>query len=320
MSIASPTLRSSSSTVPGPILRSSPTSMWARPSTAETCTGTSNTASRSAALCALGSAEGVAIGSASRATTSSPVRLGNGTWSLSAMFISPERSRHHRHAPRIDVAADRIGDRNLGLGAVALEAAVGPFDPAVAEGDVALCHHDQPALETARAGDLLEPVLGLAIERPVDAYDQVGGRQELAEALVGERRDLGEGLARDQVAGELAADRDRDLDRLRLEPVLDGLEARAHLLERVRDALEGAGDPPLDLGARLRLGCVDAATIAAHLRLGDRRLVVGRRDRRRGLLGGRAEIVVEQESAHYGHSSPRVLNRPALRRRGSSRS
>src|SRR3954463_1724856 len=49
MSIASPTRRSSSSTVPGPSFNNSLTSILERPSTAETCTGTSNTASRSAA-------------------------------------------------------------------------------------------------------------------------------------------------------------------------------------------------------------------------------------------------------------------------------
>src|SRR5665213_959170 len=50
MSIASPTLRSSSSTEPALSLSSCATDMWARPSTAEMLTGTSKTGARSDAV------------------------------------------------------------------------------------------------------------------------------------------------------------------------------------------------------------------------------------------------------------------------------
>src|SRR5215469_14943292 len=253
MSIASPTLRSSSSTVPGPRLSSSPTSMWARPSTAETCTGTSNTASRSAAPRVFASAAAAASSTGSGIAPSSPLRLGNGTWSVSAIVFSPAKSQRHRAAARRDVAPDRLGDRRLGRGTVVLEPAVGPFDPAVAGRDLGLGHHHQASVEAACARHLFELGPGLAVQRAVDAHDEVGRRQELAETLVGERRDLGERLACDQLGRELPADRERDLDRLRLEPVLDRLEAGAQLLEPMGDALERACEPPLGLGARLRL-------------------------------------------------------------------
>src|SRR5690349_10409605 len=226
MSIASPTLRSSSSTVPGPRLSSSPTSMWARPSTAETCTGTSNTASRSPAPREVGSgADAARTGSG---TASSPVRLGNGTLS-SAILLLPGTQRPPA-LPRRDVASDRLGNGGLGGGAIALEAALRPFDATVARRDVALRHHHQPALEAARAGDLLEPLLGVGVEIGVDPHDDVRRRDHLAETVVGERGDLGERLLGDQVGGELAADRERHLDGFRLERVLDPLEARAQLL------------------------------------------------------------------------------------------
>src|SRR5579872_396239 len=50
MSIASPTLRSSSSTLPWLSCSSCATERWARPSTAEMLTGTSNTGARSVAV------------------------------------------------------------------------------------------------------------------------------------------------------------------------------------------------------------------------------------------------------------------------------
>src|SRR5215471_7025579 len=163
MSIASPTLRSSSSTVPGPRLSSSPTSMWARPSTAETCTGTSNTASRSAAPREVASALAGAR-TAGSGTASSPARFGNGTLSSAIFCFSANSVSTGVAAPGRDVASDRLGDGGLGGDAVALEAAVGPFDAAIARRDVAFRHHHQPALETARAGDLLELLLGVGIE------------------------------------------------------------------------------------------------------------------------------------------------------------
>ncbi len=55
MSIASPTLRSSSRIEPADSCSSWATDMWARPSTAEMLTGTSNTGARSEAILSLSS-------------------------------------------------------------------------------------------------------------------------------------------------------------------------------------------------------------------------------------------------------------------------
>src|SRR5208282_5205370 len=114
MSIASPTLRSSSSTVPGPSLSRSPISIRARPSTAETLTGTSNTASRSAAIRVVGPSGSVVTG------------------------ISGGAARASR------------------LGGVTRDAAVRPFDPAVAHADAGLAEHDEPTFEAVQACDLVE--------------------------------------------------------------------------------------------------------------------------------------------------------------------
>ena len=46
------------------------------------------------------------------------------------------------------------------LACVADDAAVGPFDLAVADRDVGLGDHHQAALEAAGAGDLVEPLAG----------------------------------------------------------------------------------------------------------------------------------------------------------------
>src|SRR5262249_31906692 len=176
MAIAPPTLRSSSSTVPGPRLSSSPTSMWARPSTAETCTGTSNTASRSAAP--REAVSGAAARAAGSGTASSPARLGNGTLSSAILRFSPNSA--FAAAACRNEATDRLGDRGLGHRAVALEAAVRPFDPAVARRNVVFGHHHQPALEAARAGNVLEPLLGVGIELGVDAHHDVRRADHLA--------------------------------------------------------------------------------------------------------------------------------------------
>src|SRR5262249_2807347 len=146
MSIASPTLRSSSSTVPGPSLSRSPISMRARPSIAETWTGTSNTASRSAAMRVVGPSGSGTTETSVAAPPSS--RLGSGTLASSLMLGPPQRFvRVGEAAPRADIACDRGADGGVGRGHVAADAAVGPFDAAIADGDVGLGEYDQPALE-----------------------------------------------------------------------------------------------------------------------------------------------------------------------------
>src|SRR5579863_428912 len=210
MSIASPTLRSSSSTVPGPSLRRLPMSMRARPSTADTCTGTSNTASRSEAMRVVGPSGSAASGGASTADPSSS-RLGSGILPSSLIFRPPEliRARHQQFvcagaaaadagrvgsvaahlecvgvaAARADIVRNRLVDRRLGGGAVAVDAAIGPFETAIAERDIGLGEHNEPAFEAPRPHNIVELFLGGGVERIVDPHDDMRRGDELAEAL-----------------------------------------------------------------------------------------------------------------------------------------
>src|SRR6185437_6827860 len=153
--MASPTLRSSSSTVPGPSWSNSPTSMRARPSTAETCTGTSNIASRSAAPRVV--APSVSGASGISAGASPPSRFGSGTLLSSVMLGSPENVvRARKILARADVAVHCVADRRIDFGTVAVDPAVGPFDAAVADPDLRLGEHHEATLEAAGAGDIVE--------------------------------------------------------------------------------------------------------------------------------------------------------------------
>src|SRR5436190_2218341 len=154
--MASPTLRSSSSTAPGPILSNCPTSILARPSTAETCTGTSNIASRSAADLPLPSsmppAEGIWSADAGAAPSAS--RLGSGTFVSLSLMAQHLSKLVGGFAPRGDKAIDRLSDQRLRRGAVADHAAIRPFDAAIAFGDVGLAQHDEAAFESHMARNL----------------------------------------------------------------------------------------------------------------------------------------------------------------------
>ena len=221
-----------------------------------------------------------------------------------------------RAAPQRDVAADRLADRGLGGGAIARQAAIGPFDAAVAERHAGLGQHDQAALEAVQPRDLLEPLVRGLVDRLRDAHDDVRRRDQLAEARRRERLDLGERLGGDQLRRELARDRDRDLDGFGFEPRLDRLQALRQRRDALRDALAGGRGAALDL----RLGGEQAVAVGLGLGARERRLVRGERDRRlrgrRAIAGG--EVVLEQEFDRRAHRLH--LNRPALRRRGSSRS
>src|SRR5271155_1515054 len=126
MSIASPTLRSSSTIVPLLSFKSWLTSIPDVPSTAETVTGTSNTASRSAEL-RLGSpslAPSVCRSAVLSTALSSRARSGNSTSSLFAMSGSfvltvPE------------IAGNQFFQRALYGGRCAFRTAAAPFDTAI---------------------------------------------------------------------------------------------------------------------------------------------------------------------------------------------
>src|SRR5215469_1149722 len=124
MSMASPTLRSSSTMVPRASLSSWLTSMALLPSTAETVTGTSNTASRSAAEC-LGAAseEDSEFNNAAWAPAPSWLRSGRSTLSV-AMALSFHGGRK--------VLGDEGGQSVFDGLFAAFRAAAAPFDAAVA--------------------------------------------------------------------------------------------------------------------------------------------------------------------------------------------
>src|ERR1700722_11273185 len=154
MSIASPTLRSSSSTVPGPVLRRSLISIRARPSTAETLTGTSNTASRSAAIRVVGPSGSAVTGISGCAPRSS--RLGRGTLPSSLILASPDHlTCRGQAAARADITGNRFADGAFGRAGFAVDAAVRPFDPAVADADAGFAEHDELAFKAMRAGNVL---------------------------------------------------------------------------------------------------------------------------------------------------------------------
>src|SRR5882724_5812032 len=227
MSIASPTLRSSSSTVPGPSLSKSPTSILALPSTADTCTGTSNTASRSAAPRLVSPFSANELGSTGGIAPDSGSRLGSGTLLslIARLLIQPWRNlskRGHRGGlPCPEVTSNGVADGEVGLGRVADDPAVGPFDLAVADRDLGLGDHHDAALEAAGAGDLVEPGTGDFMQGVVDAHHDVRRRGEMLEAFGGERRDFG-----------------RKLHGFGFEPAFDRGEAARQAIKRVADLLE----------------------------------------------------------------------------------
>src|SRR5271163_168633 len=168
MSMASPTLRSSSSTFPGPSLSRSPISIRARPSTADTCTGTSNTASRSEAMRLVSPSASASAGISTGIPP--PSRLGSGILLSSLILGSPQHFMCRKVAARTDIAGNRLADRRIGRGGVARDTAIGPFDAAVADRDIRFGEHDEPALEVAHAHDIVELLLGRSVQRVVDAH------------------------------------------------------------------------------------------------------------------------------------------------------
>jgi hypothetical protein len=84
----------------------------------------------------------------------------------------------------------------------------------------------------------------LLIDLGVDADDDVRRAHQMPEAFGGERRDLGERLAPDELGGQLFRDRDRHLDRLRLHAALDRLHVAGQPFERGGDGAEGTGQQP----------------------------------------------------------------------------
>src|SRR6266702_3020329 len=213
MSMASPTRRSSSSTVPGPSFSNSPISILERPSTAETCTGTSNTASRSAAT---------------REACSSSLYA-----TSSIAGVSAGRS----------VAPDKLVDLCFDRRALQHDAAVGPLDSAIAGHDFRLRQDHKTALEAASFRQLFDPLPCDVVQGIVDPDHEMRCRNQVRETVAHQSGDLTQGLDRNQLVAQLACHRDRDIDGFGLhpgfnagEPRRDALNAQSDFLERQRRA------------------------------------------------------------------------------------
>ena len=157
------------------------------------------------------------------------------------------------------------------------------------------------------------------VQRVVDAHHHVRRGGELAEAFGGERRDLGERLARDQLGRELAA-RPRPRPRpprFRAgastvgEAAASGVERVADLLERRRDAARRPRRVPAVSAA------AKPSREALALGLGELGGMLGRPRSPARPVWRRGEVVVEQE---FRLCDRVTFSRPALRRRGSWRS
>src|SRR5262245_48578854 len=114
--------------------------MRERPSTAETRTGTSNSASRSAAvlLWDSGSPGASARSPGGKAPFS---RFGNGTLEGLSLMVAAFQLRMPGRAPPFHKSLNCLADHGVGGRAVARHAAIGPFDPAIANRDIRLRQH-----------------------------------------------------------------------------------------------------------------------------------------------------------------------------------
>src|SRR4029078_3474944 len=200
MSMASPTLRSSSSTAPGPSLSRLPTSICARPSTADTWTGTSNTASRSAApRLTVSLSEGASVPASCTTCTSLLFsRSGSGTLVSSSLICVVSGILCGGHVAGRYVAGNRFIDHRCRCSMVADDAAVGPFDAAVTRCELIVGNDGQPAFEAARARDLLDLFLCRRVDVCRDANGDKRRGHQMVKAFGRKRRNLGKRFACDQ--------------------------------------------------------------------------------------------------------------------------
>src|SRR5215471_208400 len=249
MSMASPTLRSSSSTVPGPSFKSCPTSIRERPSTAETCTGTSNTASRSAALRpTLSPSPGKLWGCLRSLGAGSPSRFGNVIFlspsviaAASGCLLGPARAR-------CEIAVHRIVNRMLDSGAIAYHSAICPFHTAIAGLNLGLGENHEPPFEAVGAHQRFESFAGLRIDGNIDAHHDVGRASQVSQATGHEGADFTERLTINQGRRQFLGDGNRNLHGFGLEPALDVAQngpehgnPRRNALKRRRRAARGIG-------------------------------------------------------------------------------
>src|ERR1700761_4834052 len=295
MSMDSPTRRSSSSTVPGPSFNNCPTSILERPSTAETCTGTSKTASRSAAMreaCSSSLYPTSLIGGAS-----APLRSGSGTCPSVSLITQPSWTlAAGRH-----VAPDEFVDLCLDGRALQHDAAICPFNFAVAVGNRRLRQDHQASFEAALLGELFDAFASALVKGIVDPDHQMRRRDQMREAFADQPRDLGQRLPPNQFAAKLACHRHRHGRRLGFHPCFDGGKAARDVLDGDVDFLERQRRAPVAFGLRLALAGGKAVTMRPRLGGGD---LLRDLHLRRGLLARlvrRREVHIEHEFCGRGH-------------------
>jgi hypothetical protein len=186
-----------------------------------------------------------------------------------------------------------LGDGRFESGAVADDAAVGPFQPHVARCDVRLAQHDDLAAETVFVRDALHDGVGVLDQRFVDAHHEMRHAAQLPEAVAGRLFEEIEREARQGITGDLAGEQKREVGDLVL-----GFGGSLGLAgqQRLRQ--------PDELLAGLRQSCGG--------RIGGKPLAVGETARIAGLLGlggggllaakdAAAEIAVEEKFAGFRH-------------------
>src|SRR5579871_5898669 len=172
MSIASPTLRSSSSTLPWPSCSSCATERLARPSTAEMFTGTSNTGARSLAVFSSPSPTGVAT--MPSGPNSSSFR------SVSSAMRGLVVEREGRiEGERLGVQAlggerafEGLGDAPCGGGRIERGRAVAPVEDEGGAGELGVVAHHDLAGVADRLGGLGDRGGGPLGQRRRDAQHQ----------------------------------------------------------------------------------------------------------------------------------------------------
>src|SRR6185503_11096426 len=128
MSMASPTLRSSSSTVPGPSFSSWATERLARPSTAEMLTGTSNTGARSTAVFSSPSSIGLSAMAWPGPSSPSCSGVSDGPAAVSSDIFDAFDALRRDQALGGEGGVQRLGDSGGRLLGIEGRAALAPFE------------------------------------------------------------------------------------------------------------------------------------------------------------------------------------------------
>lgn len=181
----------------------------------------------------------------------------------------------------------------LDTGAVAHDAAIGPFHPGIAGGEIGLAQDDEAPFEAAFAGEALHERLGLVHQPVVHAHHQM---RHAAQVLQGRARRVADGRQGLRVEG-IAGDASRQGDGEGQGLLLTGRIPRVGLTDEAgrgeADAGEGVGHAGLGLGLGLGTAFLDAAGMGQRHGLGQGRRFL----RRDGRTLARPEIGVEEEPA-----------------------